>query len=153
MVPIFEYDIEEWQPNRGELSIISYEDNRSLIQYFGKWENIKVKLPAIAEVIGAMAGKDHIMVAKMDSYVKDLIDKGIYRFTIDKQGEILPTIRYCKKCGCELVSTNKHKLYDNCKRERNANIRNGVLGAVGTVGSITLFIVIKGKHGGGGNKA
>lgn len=79
MVPIFEYDIEEWQPNRGELSIISYEDNRSLIQYFGKWENIKVKLPAIAEVIGAMAGKDHIMVAKMDSYVKDLIDKGIYR--------------------------------------------------------------------------
>lgn len=93
MVPIFEYDIEEWQPNRGELSIISYEDNRSLIQYFGKWENIKVKLPAIAEVIGAMAGKEHIMVAKMDSYVKDLIGKGIYRFTIDKQGEILPTIR------------------------------------------------------------
>lgn len=153
MVPIFEYDIEEWQPNRGELSIISYEDNRSLIQYFGKWENIKVKLPAIAEVIGAMAGKDHIMVAKMDSYVKDLIDKGIYRFTIDKQGEILPTIRYCKKCGCELVSTNKHKLCDNCRRERNANIRNGVLGAVGTVGSIALFIVIKRKHGGGGNKA
>ena len=64
-----------------------------------------------------------------------------------------PEISYCKKCGCELVSTNKHKLYDNCKRERNANIRNGVLGAVGTVGSITLFIVIKGKHGGGGNKA
>lgn len=152
-VPIFEYDIEEWQPNRGELSIISYKDNRSLIQYFGKWENIKVKLPAIAEVIGAMAGKDHIMVAKMDSYVKDLIDKGIYRFTIDKQGEILPTIRYCKKCGCELVSTNKHKLCDNCRRERNANIRNGVLGAVGTVGSIALFIVTKGKHGGGGNKA
>lgn len=58
-------------------------------------------------------------------------------------------IRYCKKCGCELVSTNKHKLCDNCRRERNANIRNGVLGAVGTV---VLFIVTKGKHGGGGNK-
>lgn len=93
MVPIFEYDIEEWKPNRGELSVISYEDNKSLIQYFGKWETIQTRLPAIAEVIGAMAGKDHIMVAKMDSYVKDLIDKGIYRFTIDKQGEILPTIR------------------------------------------------------------
>ena len=65
-------------------------------------------------------------------------------------------IRYCKKCGCELVSTNKHKLCDNCRRERNANIRNGVLGAVGTVGtvgSVALFIVTKGKHGGGGNKA
>lgn len=23
-----------------------------------------------------------------------------------------PEIRYCKKCGCELVSTNKHKLCD-----------------------------------------
>jgi len=63
------------------------------------------------------------------------------------------SIHYCKKCGCELVSTNKHKLCDNCRRERNANIRNGVLGAVGTVGSIALFIVTKGKHGGGGNKA
>lgn len=63
-----------------------------------------------------------------------------------------PEIHYCKKCGCELVSTNKHKLCDNCRRERNANIRNGVLGAVGTVGSIALFIVTKGKHGGGGNK-
>ena len=29
----------------------------------------------------------------MDSYVKRLIYKGVYRFTIDKNGEILPTIR------------------------------------------------------------
>lgn len=89
VVPVFEYDIEEWKPNRGDLSIISYEDNKSLIQYFGNWENIKVQLPAIAEVIGGMAHKDHIMVAKMDDYVKDLIAKGVYRFTIDKNGEIL----------------------------------------------------------------
>lgn len=60
-----------------------------------------------------------------------------------------PEIRYCKKCGCELVSTNKHKLCDNCRRERNANIRNGLLG----VCAVALFIVTKGKHGGGGNKA
>ena len=93
IVPIFEYDIEEWKPNRGDLSVISYEDNKTLIEYFGSWKTIQVKLPAIAEVIGAMANKKHVMIAKMDSYVKDLIDKGIYRFTIDKQGEILPTIR------------------------------------------------------------
>lgn len=92
-VPIFEYDIEEWKPNRGDLSVISYEDNKSLIEYFGDWETIKVKLPAIAEVIGSLVNKEHVMIAKMDSYVKDLIDKGIYRFTIDKNGEILPTIR------------------------------------------------------------
>lgn len=61
-------------------------------------------------------------------------------------------VRYCKKCGCELVSTNKHKLCDNCRRERNANVRSGILGVVGTVGSFAFFIVTKGKHG-GGNKA
>ena len=40
-----------------------------------------------------MAQKENVLVAKMDKYIKDLIDKGVYRFTIDKQGEILPTIR------------------------------------------------------------
>ena len=93
VVPIFEYDIEEWNPNRGDLSIISYEDNKSLVSFFGKWDNIKANMPAIAEVIGSMANKEHIMVAKMDRYVKGLIDKGVFRFTVDKQGEILPTIR------------------------------------------------------------
>ena len=57
-------------------------------------------------------------------------------------------VRYCKKCGCELVSTNKHKLCANCRRKRNAEIRNNVLGFVGTAGSFALFIVTKGKHGG-----
>ena len=96
IVPIFEYDIEEWEPNRGDLSVISYEDNKSLIAYFGKWENIEIQIPAIAEVISSMAAKEHVMIAKMDQYVKDLIDRGIYRLTIDKQGEILPTIRDAK---------------------------------------------------------
>ena len=59
------------------------------------------------------------------------------------------SVRYCKKCGCELVSTNKHKLCDNCRRERNANIRKGIFSAMG---SFVLFIVTKVKHG-GSNKA
>lgn len=93
IAPTFEYDIEGWQANRGDLSVISYEDNKSFIGQFGNWKKIKAELPAIAEVISSMAQKEHIMVAKMDSYVKDLIAKGVYRFTIDKNGEILPTIR------------------------------------------------------------
>lgn len=61
-------------------------------------------------------------------------------------------VRYCKKCGCELVSANKHKLCDNCRRKRNAKVRNGIgILGVGT-GSFAFFIVKKGKHG-GGNKA
>lgn len=93
IIPIFGYDIDEWKPNRGDLSVISYEDNKSLVQYFGNWETIKLKLPAVAEVISEMATKDHVLVAKMDSYVKKLIADGTYRFSIDKSGEILPTIR------------------------------------------------------------
>ena len=40
-----------------------------------------------------MAQKEHIMVAKMDSYVKKLIEEGIYKFSVDKNGDILPTIK------------------------------------------------------------
>lgn len=93
VVPTFSYDIEEWNPNRDQTSLIAYEDNRTLVEYLGNWQNIQLRLPAIAKVIKSMAEKDKILVAKMDSYVKTLIEKGVYRFTIDKQGEILPTIR------------------------------------------------------------
>ena len=46
MVPTFEYDIEGWQPNRNELSVISYEENKSFIEYFGQWKIIQNSLPA-----------------------------------------------------------------------------------------------------------
>lgn len=58
-------------------------------------------------------------------------------------------VRFCKKCGCELVSTNMGKLCDSCRRERASKIRKGVMGAVGTVGSIALFVITKGKRDGG----
>lgn len=93
VVPTFKYDIKQRNPNSNNLSVISYDDNRNLVQYFGDWKIIQTRLPDIAEVISNMANKQHIMIAKMDSYVKDLIDTGVYRFAIDKNGEILPTIR------------------------------------------------------------
>ena len=34
-----------------------------------------------------------------------------------------PEIRYCKKCGCELTSTNKKKLCENCRRDKNGLIK------------------------------
>lgn len=96
IVPVFSYEIEEWKPNCGDLSIISYESNKSLMNNFGKWETIQAKLPAIADVIKDMASKDHVLVAKIDEYVQKLIDQGVYKFTIAKNGEILPTIRDAK---------------------------------------------------------
>ena len=93
IVPMFSYDIEEWNPERDQSNLIAYEDNRTLVEHLGNWQNIQLRLPAVADVIRGMAEKDKILVAKMDSYVKTLIEKGVYRFTIDRQGEILPTIR------------------------------------------------------------
>lgn len=93
VVPTFSYDIGEWNPNREQTNLIAYEDNKTLVEYLGNWQNIQLRLPAIADVIKGMAKRENILVAKMDSYVKTLIEKGVYRFTIDKKGEILPTIR------------------------------------------------------------
>ena len=45
IVPIFEYDIEEWKPNRGDLSVISYVVGkryrlsfRLLLKSLGLWQ-------------------------------------------------------------------------------------------------------------------
>ena len=89
--PTFKYEIPEL--SLAYVGMISYEDNKNFIAQFGNWEKIKVELPAIAEIIISMAQKEHIMVAKMDSYVKKLIEEGIYKFSVDKNGDILPTIR------------------------------------------------------------
>lgn len=91
--PFFEYDIEDWEANRGDLSIISYEDNKTFNKCFGRWSTIQKEFPVIAEVILDMAHKENILEAKMDNYVKDLISKGVYRLTVDKNGEILPIIK------------------------------------------------------------
>ena len=99
-IPEFQYGIwegeKEWKPNRGDLSVISYEDNKQLVAHFGDWATIQILLPDIADVIKALAKKDHIMAAKIPAYVKKLIDNGTYRFLVDKNGEILPTIRGAK---------------------------------------------------------
>lgn len=95
--PIFTYDITEWNPNRGDLPELSIEDNKQLYMFFGKMKNLKNSLPALAETIMAMAKKETYLVADYDEYIADLIKKGVYRFSIDKNGEILPTIRDAKK--------------------------------------------------------
>ncbi len=97
MAPCFQYNIEGWNPTTKELKMCSLEDSKRLFDFFGKFENIKFCIPELAEVIQKLAKKETYLVADIDNYVKDLIDKGIYHFTIDKNGDILPTIRDAKK--------------------------------------------------------
>ena len=59
------------------------------------------------------------------------------------------TVRYCKKCGCELMSTNTHKLCDHCRRERARKRREGFLKLGAIAGGVFLTVVTKNNHGGG----
>ncbi len=93
VLPSFQYDIEGWDPIGRELSVSSPDDNKSLFESFGTWEKIRTEFPAIAEVIQAWGSTEKILVADTDSYIKRLINKGMLRFSISKNGEILPTIR------------------------------------------------------------
>ena len=57
-------------------------------------------------------------------------------------------VRYCKKCGCELVSTNHRKLCDSCRRKRAGNIRRRAGEFAGGVFSVVVAAAAKGKFDG-----
>lgn len=71
-----------------------------------------------------MAHKEEVLVARMDDYVKKLIDKGVYRFSIDANGDILPTIRN----GKEIVKQIRLEK-QNLSPEINDSINNLALQA------------------------
>ena len=93
-VPKFKYLVQEWKPI--ENTYLSADDNKTLVNYFGNWEVIQAKIPALAEIIQAMAQKENYLVAEIPKYINKLINKGIYQFNMDKNGEIVPTIRDSK---------------------------------------------------------
>lgn len=56
-----------------------------------------------------------------------------------------PGVRYCKKCKCELTSTNKYKLCEDCRRKSN-RIKSGIIKSLLAVGGIALSAVAIVKH-------
>lgn len=91
--PQFMIDLNKWNPNRGTLSNLSVNNNENLYKLFGSWEKIQIIIPDIADAIKNLANSENILVADMDKYIRELIKQGKYRFNIDKQGKLLPTIR------------------------------------------------------------
>lgn len=49
--------------------------------------------------------------------------------------------RYCEKCGCELVSTNTHKLCDSCRRHGIEAAKKVALTVGGT--AVAVFFAVK----------
>lgn len=48
-------------------------------------------------------------------------------------------IKYCKKCGCELMSTNNYGMCDNCKGKSANKKKKGVLAALSIAGAAVAF--------------
>ena len=60
-------------------------------------------------------------------------------------------IKYCEKCGKEIPQNNKNDQCENCQNKKNGNIRKigeVALGLVGTIVSIGLLVITRGKFGG-----
>lgn len=70
---------------------ISTIQNNNLNIIFSKAENLSRVAPAFFQFIMSMLPKT-IKVAEVNPAIQKLIDSGVYRFLIDKNGEILPSI-------------------------------------------------------------
>ena len=70
---------------------ISTIQNNNLNIIFGKAENLYRVAPAFFQAIMSMLPKT-IKVAEVNPAIQKLIDEGVYKFLIDKNGEILPAI-------------------------------------------------------------
>lgn len=57
-------------------------------------------------------------------------------------------VRYCKKCGAELASSDHHSLCVNCRFKRNETAKKVLLSGFGFIGSAALFALTRGKFGG-----
>jgi hypothetical protein len=64
-------------------------DNLNIL--FGRAENLSRVAPAFFHAVMSMLPKT-IKVAEINPEIQRLIDEGVYKFLIDKNGEILPTI-------------------------------------------------------------
>lgn len=70
---------------------ISMIQNNNLNIIFGRAENLSRVAPAFFQTIMSMLPKT-IKVAEVNPAIQKLIDEGVYRYLIDKKGEILPSI-------------------------------------------------------------
>lgn len=96
IVPTFKFEIENWDSNTENRSIVSYDDNKIFFQYYGNWQNIKNTFPALAKVLKEMATKDNVLVADISPYLKKMIQLGKYKLVKDKNGKLLATLRGSK---------------------------------------------------------
>jgi uncharacterized membrane protein YvbJ len=59
--------------------------------------------------------------------------------------------KYCKQCGKEIPQNSKEDSCENCQNKKNKikrRILEGAVGVAGTVISIGLFVITRGKFSG-----
>ncbi|MEF2559932.1 MAG: zinc ribbon domain-containing protein [Eggerthellaceae bacterium] len=97
IAPTLRYEIKAWNPEETELVPLRFEDNKALVSFLANWDRLKVALPSIANAIKEMAEKEHILAAKMDPYIRKLIDQGVLELQLDKHGEKMAILKFAGK--------------------------------------------------------
>ncbi|WP_281817559.1 hypothetical protein [Vallitalea longa] len=99
-------------------------------------ENLKQKQINVVNDFSSIADgiSEFDATKKIESHINDVLierEVGVNENVRKNENDIDEGPRYCKKCGCELVSTNKRNLCANCQREKGKGIRNGILTGLG----------------------
>ncbi len=92
-IPRIQIDISQWNPAANASFLASPADSALLFGMLGRWESITKNFPALAAIFQEMAKKESVLVAKIDSFIQRKLQSGEYKFSIDRNGELLPTIR------------------------------------------------------------
>lgn len=97
IVPIPSFQIEFLQEESGSslssVSLVSGDVQKQFLERYGTWKGICNNLPEMARFLEAFLPKGKVQyVADMPSEVQKLIDSGVYRLIVDKNGDILPSV-------------------------------------------------------------
>ncbi len=81
------------EDSRWEIVPLSQEDNSKIARFLSKYENLKVVAPGIAGTIEAAFSRKTQLVADINQFTQELINKGELTFAFDKAGNILPQLK------------------------------------------------------------
>ena len=84
-----------WQLQNGDqfLSTAQKEQAYRILSDVNEMQRVA---PSLYGIISNMAKEDHVLIAKLDQYTEKLVKEGKLWFSVDKNGELLPTVRNSK---------------------------------------------------------
>ncbi|KFI62078.1 zinc ribbon domain-containing protein [Bifidobacterium cuniculi] len=92
-VPVVQVDMVKWEADEPSPMRLAPDDNRRLVELLTDWDWLLQTAPDVADFVLQFVNREETgMVATIKKSTQKLIDQGILRFQLDKQGNILPNI-------------------------------------------------------------